>query len=45
VSNVLNFGWNEVVSLYESNPELFWANHGLIVRKQRPEKSNNPGNN
>jgi glutamate-1-semialdehyde 2,1-aminomutase len=37
VSNVLDFGWNEVVALYDSNPELFRANQGLIVRGQNPK--------
>jgi spore coat polysaccharide biosynthesis protein SpsF (cytidylyltransferase family) len=37
VSNLFDFGWNEVVDLYESNPELFMANSDLIVRGQSPE--------
>ena len=42
VSNMLDFGWNEVVDLYESNPELFEANSKLIVRGQRIKRSDNP---
>lgn len=37
VSNLFDFGWNEIVDLYESNPELFMANSDLIVRGQSPE--------
>jgi glutamate-1-semialdehyde 2,1-aminomutase len=35
VSNISDFRWNEVVELYESNPELFLANSKLIVRGSR----------
>lgn len=37
VSNLFDFGWNEVIDLYESSPELFMANSDLIVRGQSPE--------
>jgi glutamate-1-semialdehyde 2,1-aminomutase len=37
VSNLFDFGWNEVVDLYERSPELFFANSHLIVRGQSPE--------
>jgi len=42
VSNVFDFGWNEVVELYESNPELFIANSALIVRGQPNKRPDTP---
>jgi glutamate-1-semialdehyde 2,1-aminomutase len=42
VSNVFDFGWNEVVDLYESNPELFIANRALIVRGQPSKRPDTP---
>lgn len=43
VSNLLDFSWTEIANLYETNPELFLANSGLIVRGSRPGGSGNFG--
>lgn len=32
VSNVLDFGWRDIVALHQGQPELFLANTNLIVR-------------
>lgn len=43
LSNVLDFGWTEIVGLYKTNPELFLANSGLIVRGVIPGRPSKHG--